>query len=424
MDDKMDMEAVFSSEVSINHEDLEGYTTYLVQRKREMGMMAHVRRLSENLGKRPSASAAEIAAAKYIKRSFQQLGFQPVEQDFRSRRHAEVSLLLSYLMIIISVVLIRGHPILFFVIFFLGFFLCLLEYMGRRPIGLFQWRHKSKNVILKISPFKSVDKKVVIFGHLDTPKKAFYHDQALERLYGIGVLINVLSLCALLMGMITITVAVILNVEKPIIDALWYIIILLSIPSFLTLLFVSIKLLMRKYSNGANDDASGLAVLLNLAEHYSKRSLINTELWLVALGSEEPGSIGLKRFLRAYGDDLKGAFFIFVDAVGMSLPVYYRYEGMILPFRADKKLLKLAENVKSLHSQLQVSAVRRRYALSSAFWLMSRGKRVITISSSRKGSQPVTRGAENYHSVDPKGLQRAYDFIRYLVENIDRRDIR
>ncbi len=419
----MDAQPLSVSEEILIFEDGKDHAVSSSHRRKEMNMMAHVRRISEVIGSRPSASSSEIAAARYVKREFQRLGLDPQEQNFISRRHAEPSLLFSYLLVIIAVVLLPRHPLIFFVVFLMGFLLCLLEYMGRRPLGFFQWRYKSKNIVLKISPFKSVDKKVVLLSHLDTPKVAFYHRGIPERIFGVFVLANFISLCLLFMEMITLIAAIILRVEKSIIDALWYIAILLTVPSFFPFLFILIKFIMRKYSIGANDDTSGLAILLNLAAHYSKRSLINTELWLVALGSEEAGSIGLKRFLRKYGDDLKGAFFIYIDAVGMGSPIYYRYEGMILPFRANKKLTKLAEKVKTLHAQLQASAVRRRYSLTSSYWLVSRGKRAITISSKGKSSGTHIIGTDDYQSLDPKGLRKAYEFTRYLVENIDRMDI-
>src|SRR5262249_57055792 len=69
---------------------------------------------------------------------------------------------------------------------------------------------------------------------------------------------------------------------------------------------------------GAGDNASGVAVLLELARYY--RSLSNpppVRMKFVALGAEEAGMIGAKAYLSRHLDELTGcALVINMDSIG------------------------------------------------------------------------------------------------------------
>ncbi len=67
---------------------------------------------------------------------------------------------------------------------------------------------------------------------------------------------------------------------------------------------------------GANDNASGVAVLLSLAEQMVQTPLEHTEVWFVATGGEEIGLVGARAFVEKHGKTLKDAYFFAVDTVG------------------------------------------------------------------------------------------------------------
>lgn len=67
---------------------------------------------------------------------------------------------------------------------------------------------------------------------------------------------------------------------------------------------------------GANDNASGVAVLLSLAEQMIETPLENTEVWFVATGGEEIGLVGARALFEKHGKDLKDAYFFAIDTVG------------------------------------------------------------------------------------------------------------
>ncbi len=67
---------------------------------------------------------------------------------------------------------------------------------------------------------------------------------------------------------------------------------------------------------GANDNASGVAVLLSLAEQMATSPLEHTEVWFVATGGEEIGLVGARALAEKHGKVLKDAYFFAVDTVG------------------------------------------------------------------------------------------------------------
>ena len=67
---------------------------------------------------------------------------------------------------------------------------------------------------------------------------------------------------------------------------------------------------------GANDNASGVAVLLSLAEQMAQTPLEHTEVWFVATGGEEIGLVGARALADKHGKALKDAYFFAVDTVG------------------------------------------------------------------------------------------------------------
>ncbi len=93
---------------------------------------------------------------------------------------------------------------------------------------------------------------------------------------------------------------------------------------------------------GADDNASGVAVLLELAEYFSKRKQdLTCRLKFVALGSEEIGMLGSRAYVAKHQQELKNCELVFnIDTVGGS-------EGIYVEMKGDREI-KAKEKGKSL----------------------------------------------------------------------------
>lgn len=389
------------------------------QRKRTSGMMSHLRKFSVDIGARQSTSDAERLAARYFEQSLRHLNLEPAYEKFLARRNPSIPLLCCYLIMLGSVLLFRVSPIAFCVTFIVGLLLLLLELMGKSFVGSLQWRFPSGNVVARIAPYQQVERKVVLLAHLDTHREAFYQGKRWSGFYRFFVPLQVVIDILLAMWLVVITGATILKVDELVLIDLWRVALVLAVPMAVTFFAVLSKGLLRRYSKGADDDASGLAILLNLAHHYSQRTPSSTEIWLVALGCEDVGVMGLKHFLRAHRSELKGAAWIVLEGLGGEQPVCYRREGLILPFHANRSLLRIAEDINKVYPHYGLSLQRADCRLGSCHYLLSQGRKAITMSS-RSGSG-ATAGGDRYENVEPKDLQANYAFVLHYVENIDKK---
>jgi len=69
------------------------------------------------------------------------------------------------------------------------------------------------------------------------------------------------------------------------------------------------------------------------------RDLVEKEVWFVATGAEEVGTVGMKAFLAEYGHELKDAAIINLDNVGAGSVAYVTREGMAKLYGSDRRLV-------------------------------------------------------------------------------------
>ncbi|MFZ5816318.1 MAG: M28 family metallopeptidase [Bacillota bacterium] len=96
------------------------------------------------------------------------------------------------------------------------------------------------------------------------------------------------------------------------------------------------------YINGANDNGTGAALVLGLAEHFAAHPVPGVRLHFLLPGAEEVGTRGMKQFLRRYSYDRRSTWFINLDNLGGGRLHYLRGEGMTIYHRYGPRLLRLA----------------------------------------------------------------------------------
>jgi len=102
-----------------------------------------------------------------------------------------------------------------------------------------------------------------------------------------------------------------------------------------------------RYTPGANDNGTGVAMALWLASEYARRPgefPPNCELRFLFTGSEEAGCRGMKAFLKSQGKQLdpRRVYFVNLDNLGTGMLTYLSGEGMLFYRRAGDTLLDIA----------------------------------------------------------------------------------
>jgi Iap family predicted aminopeptidase len=97
---------------------------------------------------------------------------------------------------------------------------------------------------------------------------------------------------------------------------------------------------------GANDNASGVAAVLCLAERFAAQPLDHTDVVVAFTGAEEAGMGGMRAFLDAHQLDQARTLVVGLDTVGSGTPIVAQAEGALLAHRyAEEDVARVAPEV-------------------------------------------------------------------------------
>lgn len=178
---------------------------------------------------------------------------------------------------------------------------------------------------------------------------------------------------------------------------------------------------------GANDNASGVATVLRLAERHGGR-LRNYDVCVLLTSGEEGLLLGMREWLRAHRHELDPdrTVFLNVDIAGYGTVRYTTKEGLAFPVRYSPELIELCEQIRAQDRDDRFGARPLVSRLATDACVAARhGYRAIQIS-----CLPELDIAPNYHQptdtpdrLQPEALERAYEFCSQLIERIDERPV-
>lgn len=170
---------------------------------------------------------------------------------------------------------------------------------------------------------------------------------------------------------------------------------------------------------GANDNASGVATVLRLAERFGGR-LEHFDVWVVFPGAEEGLLLGMREWIRAHRRELdpEQTVFLNVDIAGSGTVRWIEKEGLVAALRYHPTLIDLCEQIAE-----QTDEGRGMISRNATDALMARsaGYPAITIT-----ARNALDYAPHWHQhtdtpdrIDPEALDRTYEFCCALVERLD-----
>lgn len=176
------------------------------------------------------------------------------------------------------------------------------------------------------------------------------------------------------------------------------------------------------FSPGANDNASGVGVILGLARRLQEEPLAHTEVWLVFTGCEEVAAYGMAAFLDAHAAELgTDAVYIVLDQVGLGRVSYLTADGLIRKRRTHPRALELARRAAAAQPELQVGE-HVGPAYTDALVATRRGLIALTIDA----LPPPDAGALHWHQmsdtpahVDLHTLTDAHLFTWKILQEVE-----
>ena len=108
------------------------------------------------------------------------------------------------------------------------------------------------------------------------------------------------------------------------------------------------------FSPGANDNASGVAVTLALAQHLQANPLAHTETYIALTGCEEVGAYGMAAYLEAHARQLGAeTVYIILDQIGAGRIKFLTADGLLLKHKTHPQALRLAREIVARKPELK-----------------------------------------------------------------------
>jgi hypothetical protein len=386
--------------------------------------MAHIHCLTEVIGPRGSTTPEERQAAKYAQGVLHGLGVEDVRvEEFESAsstwRPYAVCGLLALLAVAIYPLAGRVSAFAAALLSALTFYWAYRELnFGDNPIRRLLPKGKSQNVIGIIPPDGEARKKVVLIGHLDSHRTPLlFRTTLLVTVFMAIVALGFLSLAgnALLYLLGALTGWPLFYAISWGVAGLALIVLLLCLQADLT-----------PYTKGANDNASAVGVNLSLAERLVKEPLQRTEVWILCSGCEEVGCYGMLAFLKAHKDELRQAYFIDLEGVGIGQLHYAGREGMTRAYRSHPELVTIAEKVAARRPELIAGPKVLPAGYTETGVVVKEGLKGITIIAlSPQGFLPYWHQPEDtLDKIEEEPLAQAHEFVWEMMREIDGGDNR
>ncbi len=294
--------------------------------------MDHISVLAGEIGFRVATTEGEHRAANYIEQEMHSYGLQEIRQEPFPCATESMSGIFPYLYTVLSSSLIAPLvPLLGFTGLLAAPATMMSEFRTNKgPVTWLTRKGTSHNVIGILPARGEVKTKIVLLTHYDSvrvrnfmkPNEGKSPQRFIMPLLGLSYLT---ALGSSVLGFVsrrrknkTLT-----RTTQGISAATGAAMLTLATPLLMGQMIRGID------GEGANDNASGVAVLLSLAEQMAQTPLEHTEVWFVATGGEEIGLVGARALADKHGKVLKDAYFFAVDTVGVGRIHYTVQENFL-----------------------------------------------------------------------------------------------
>lgn len=266
-----------------------------------------------------SGSEYNILALEIIRETFKSYGFKTDLESFRVPGTLFTRIILSIILLFAIFFLMKN----FYLLSLILYSLILTSLWGELDfsfnlLGVILPGHRAYNLIAKLNQSDNKKRQIIVVAHHDSPKTGLlYHiaDRLAPKQARLPVPFNRMFflpyVAAVLLGLIILV--------RPINLQDW-IIIILTVFSILTLgiiLLILINMIFSKKSQGANDNGSGVLVLMELARRFSQSKSKNIPITLLSTGAEEVGLTGIKNFIKQHPElDKENILFINLECLG------------------------------------------------------------------------------------------------------------
>ncbi len=381
--------------------------------------LAHIRALALEIGPRGSTTPEERQAAEYVSNQFHRMGLIPSWQDFKSAKSIFLPHIIGSFIMIFAFILYplfgRTTAIIAAILSILVL-ISELQELGfqNNLIRMVVPKGSSQNVHAVIPPSGEHQQDILLVGHLDTQKTPlFFKTHKFVKIYEkFTMIIFVGYLLQATLYTLSIFFAW---------PWVWYVSIFSAVCAVLMISFF-IEAEFSPFTAGANDNASAAGLVLTLAEELQKNPLKNTRVFAVCTGCEETQHYGMIAWYQQHLKILKKPKAIVFELVGVAGPGYLTQEGIIIPFKADKKLLEKVDNLSRKHPEWGAYPVKISGGNSEmADAIRNNIPAICLFGLTKNGEAPYWHQLEDtYDKMNPQVMENTWSLTMAFLRDIDR----
>lgn len=339
---------------------------------RDVEFDRHIEKLSEGIGPRPAASAAERAAADYVSLEMEQFASEVAVETYGGLTTFVWMYLTLFVLALLANLTFFTNPSLAFVASLAVIVFLNQEVNAKGFFFEFFPKRDSKNVVGVIEPAAQAKRRVIISASMDSGRDGLLFRPNLRR-YFRGIF---QFFVAFLILQVSFSLLALFVGPQP------YILVSVRIIGLVELV-ACIGLLVHQFTGaympGANDNASGVAALLEVGKRLSEERLPDTEVWLVATGGGRSVQSGALAFLRRHWNEVRGDWFITLDHVGAGKLAYTLGEGLLKLYAVDHELVEYARTAAAVDPEWEVGETVNRIEPTDLVPLLAMGLRAIGV---------------------------------------------
>ncbi|MDK6029182.1 M28 family peptidase [Ignisphaera sp. 4213-co] len=268
-------------------------------------------------------------------------------------------------------------------------------------------RRRSANVV---TSFGSGEKRIVVMAHYDSAKAAYSFNPRRVHMLRRTIYVNFFSSILV----VVMTIVGVFLFRYALFTAL-----ILSTPLWLTVAILIHRELFHNYVPGANDNASGVAVVLGLAESLKREEQSlgsKISLYIVFTGAEEVGMLGSYYFRKYNPHLLSNAIIINVDNPGFGKLYLTECEGVVLTWCSNKEFRTF---IHKFAKSKGINTMVYKLLPTDATPLMRSGYKATSLMAFANGM------IKNYHwysdtadGIDSRNLAKARDILLELIKSL------
>jgi hypothetical protein len=175
------------------------------------------------------------------------------------------------------------------------------------------------------------------------------------------------------------------------------------------------------FTAGANDNASAVGMVLALAEEFVSQPLQYTRIFAVCTGCEEVQHYGMIDFYQRHLKELKNPTALVFEMLGVAGPSWLTKEGIIVPFKADPGLVKLAERLAEEHPEWGAyPGVTSGGNTEMADAVRCKVPAITLTGMKRDGELPYWHQLEDtFDKMNPEVMEKTWQLTRAMIAHLD-----